>query len=85
MEANDFIERRSDPDDGRMRRVFLMPAGTKLVQAIRENVELVELRILIKTPKEFLDQTVETLMIVKDTLFDIINGSPPSAPSQRRR
>ena len=46
MEAAGFVERRADQNDGRARRVYLTRAGAKMVSAIRESVEAVELEIL---------------------------------------
>ena len=39
MESAGYVQRRADNDDGRLRRVYLSRAGSKLVNTIRENVE----------------------------------------------
>lgn len=74
MEAGGFVERRSDPNDGRARRVFLTREGVKFVVAIRESVEQVELGILSRIPGERLDQAAETLLLLKETLLEIIGA-----------
>ncbi len=74
MEASGFVERRSDPNDGRARRVFLTPAGTQLVTTIRATVEQVELGIMEKIPEDNLDQAAETLLALKQTLLEIIEA-----------
>ena len=51
MEAAGFVERRADQNDGRARRVYLTRAGAKMVSAIRESVETVELEILEPHPR----------------------------------
>ena len=55
METAGFVERRADQTDGRARRVYLTRAGAKMVNAIRESVEAVELEILSRIPEEALD------------------------------
>jgi DNA-binding MarR family transcriptional regulator len=74
MEAAGFVERRSDQYDGRVRRVYLARAGAKMVNAIRENVETVELEILGRIPEEALAQASETLRVLKETLLEMLDG-----------
>lgn len=74
MEAAGFVERRADQSDGRARRVYLTRAGAKLVSAIRENVEAVELDILSRIPDEALTQASETLRTLKETLLEMLGG-----------
>jgi DNA-binding MarR family transcriptional regulator len=74
MEVAGFVERRADQNDGRARRVFLTRAGAKMVNAIRENVETVELDILRNVPEEALAQATETLRALKETLLEMLGG-----------
>jgi DNA-binding MarR family transcriptional regulator len=74
MESSGFVERRSDPNDGRARRVYLTKAGHKLVTTIRESVEQVELGILNQIPENELDQAAETLLALKNTLLEMIEA-----------
>ena len=74
MEAAGFVERRADHHDGRARRVYLTRNGAKTVNAIRENVEAVELDILSRIPEEALAQASETLRALKDTLLEMIGA-----------
>lgn len=74
MEASSLVERRSDPNDGRARRVYLTKAGQKLVTTIRENVENVELGILSKIPGADLEQASETLLALKNTLLEMVDS-----------
>src|ERR1700752_3530290 len=71
METAGFVERRADHQDGRARRVFLTRNGAKTVNAIRENVEAVELDILSRIAEEALAQASETLRALKDTLLEM--------------
>ena len=81
MEAAGFVERRADQNDGRARRVYLTRAGAKMVNAIRESVETVELEILDRIPEEALAQAAETLRALKETLLEMAGGEPEEAES----
>ena len=83
MEAAGFVERRADKSDGRARRVYLTRAGAKLVSAIRESVEAVELDILNRVSDEALMQATETLRTLKETLREMLSGEPePDATAE---
>jgi DNA-binding MarR family transcriptional regulator len=69
MESGGFIKRRADAQDGRARRVFLTPAGSKLVTKIRHTVERVELDILAEIADSDLEQAAATLVALKETLL----------------
>ena len=79
MEAAGFVERRADQSDGRARRVYLTRAGAKMVSAIRESVETIELEILNRIPEEALAQAAETLKTLKDTLLEMAGAEPEEA------
>jgi DNA-binding MarR family transcriptional regulator len=81
MEVAGFVERRADQSDGRARRVYLTRAGAKMVTAIRESVETVELEILSRIPEEALAQAAETLHALKETLLEMAGGEPEEAES----
>jgi len=81
MESAGFVERRADQTDGRARRVYLTRAGAKMVTAIRESVEAVELEILNRIPEEALAQAAETLRALKETLLEMVGGEPEEAES----
>jgi DNA-binding MarR family transcriptional regulator len=81
METASFVERRADQSDGRARRVYLTRAGAKMVNAIRESVETVELEILNRIPEEALAQAAETLRALKETLLEMAGGEPEEAES----
>jgi DNA-binding MarR family transcriptional regulator len=74
METAGFVERRADKNDGRARRVYLTRAGAKLVNAIRESVETVELEILGRVSEDALAQATETLRALKETLLEMLGG-----------
>jgi DNA-binding MarR family transcriptional regulator len=68
MEGSGFIERRSDQRDGRIKRVYLMPAGVKFLSTIRENILRVEEEITADVSEDALQVTAETLIAIKRTL-----------------
>jgi len=72
MEAGGFVQRRSDAQDGRTRRVFLTRAGAKLVSTIRKSVERVEVELLSRIPEEDLSRASATLITLKETLLEKI-------------
>jgi DNA-binding MarR family transcriptional regulator len=74
MEAGGFVQRRSDAQDGRTRRVFLTRAGAKLVNTIRKSVERVEVDILSRIPEEDLSHAAATLIALKETLLEKIGS-----------
>lgn len=68
MEGSGFVERRADPRDGRIKRVYLTPAGTRFLGTIRANIAEVETDILADVDEASLQVTTETLLLVKRTL-----------------
>jgi DNA-binding MarR family transcriptional regulator len=74
MEAAGFVERRADQTDGRARRVYLTRAGAKMVTAMRESVEAVELDILGRISDEALAQATETLRALKERLLELLGA-----------
>ena len=81
METAGFVERRADLSDGRARRVYLTRAGAKMVSAIRQSVEAVELEILDRVSDAELAQATETLRTLKETLLEILGGEPEADAS----
>lgn len=74
MQSADFIERRPDLRDGRIRRVFLTPAGTRFLATIRVNIEQVEQEILVNVREEDFQTSARTMRQIKKTLR-AISGS----------
>lgn len=81
MEAAGFVERRADQSDGRARRVYLTRAGAKMVTAIRDSVESIELEILSRVPEDALNQAAETLRALKDTLLEMAGAEAEDTES----
>jgi DNA-binding MarR family transcriptional regulator len=74
MEAAGVVERRADQRDGRIRRVYLTSAGTRLVATIRGNVEQIEQAILADVAERDLAAAAGTLLTIKRTLLEMAEG-----------
>jgi DNA-binding MarR family transcriptional regulator len=74
LETGGFVERRADKSDARARRVFLTKAGQILVSTIRENVDIVETRILATITADELDHAANVLLRIKEQLIDMLGG-----------
>ena len=68
LEIGGFVERRPDKRDARARHVFLTLSGQKLVSTIRDNVDIVETKILSAITAEQLDQAASVLLRIKEQL-----------------
>ena len=79
MEVAGFVERLADKRDARARRVFLTPAGKKLVDTIRESVDTVETDILTSVTEADLDQAARVLKAIKERLLEIVGGDSDAA------
>ena len=68
MESSAFVERRADQRDGRIKRVYLIPAGMRLLGTIRANIQEVEQEILADIDESALQLTTDTMLRIKQTL-----------------
>lgn len=75
MESSAFVERRPDQRDGRIKRVYLTPAGTRFLGTIRANIQEVEREILADIDEAALQVTTETMFQIKQTLQAMAIGS----------
>ncbi|MFD1789569.1 MarR family winged helix-turn-helix transcriptional regulator [Sphingomonas floccifaciens] len=71
METAGFVERRADQRDGRIRRVYLTPAGNRFLATIRVNIEHAEQEILADVSEADLETTARTMRTIKKTLRSI--------------
>lgn len=79
METAEFVTRRADENDGRIRRVFLTKAGAKMVTTIRKSVDQIETEILAKVSEAELNQAAEVLLTIKHTLLDLAGAEADEA------
>ena len=75
MESSAFVERRPDHRDGRIKRVYLTPAGTRFLGTIRANIQEVEREILADIDEAALQVTTDTMFQIKRTLQAMAIGS----------
>ena len=75
MESSAFVERRPDQRDGRIKRIYLTPAGTRFLGTIRANIQEVEREILADINEAALQVTTDTMFQIKRTLQAMAIGS----------
>ena len=75
MESSAFVERRPDQRDGRIKRVYLLPAGTRILSTIRANIQEVERDILVDIDESALQLTTDTMLQIKQTLQAMAGGN----------
>ena len=74
LEIAGFVERRPDKRDARARYVFLTRSGQKLVSTIRDNVDIVETKILSAITAEELEQAASVLLRIKEQLIGMLGS-----------
>jgi DNA-binding MarR family transcriptional regulator len=79
METGGFVERRPDQRDGRIKRVYLTSAGTRLLSTIRVAIQQVEQDILIDVDEDALQVTTDTMLQIKKTLRALSGGDETEA------
>jgi DNA-binding MarR family transcriptional regulator len=72
LEGNGYVERHTDPTDGRAKLVRLTPAGHRLIQAALEVIDGLEAKLEASVGERALRQTRRTLEAVIDTVEDDI-------------
>ncbi len=73
LEASGLLERRPDADDRRVKRVFLTPAGRKVVNKMRKIAGPTNAEILKGISAKDLRQCAKTLKVIKGNLLKMIN------------
>lgn len=79
MEAAGLLERRSDQQDARVKRVYLTRKGIKLVGTIRESVDSIEADIQDDISDEELATAAAVLVKIKRNLLGIAGGADVEA------
>lgn len=77
LEANSIVERRPDPVDRRVKRVFLTKAGAKLIKEIRARSAVAEGLILPGIDDDDLQATVRALRGMKANLIRELGADRP--------
>jgi DNA-binding MarR family transcriptional regulator len=81
LEKTEFVSRRPDDEDRRIKRVFLTRRGQALIARIRESVTVTEKEILEKIDDPDLRATGRALRRMKDNLLGMIVDSEESDDS----
>jgi MarR family transcriptional regulator for hemolysin len=74
---NGLIERRADPNDRRVKRLYLTPAARPLLERISEQVEVVAEQVLEGIDPEAIDAVLKELGLARDNLRKAIAGKAP--------
>ena len=80
---NGLIERRSDPNDRRAKRLFLTPAARPLLQQLGTLGEEMMGTALAGVSRESVEQIVAQLAVVKENLRQAIQQRTPVAAGER--
>ena len=92
LEAVELVERRPDKEDRRVKRIFLTPKGSGLIEEIRESVSDAESEISKGIPEKDLLATVNALRSMKANLLSMLGSDvepdpeavPEPSPAKRR-
>lgn len=68
LERHGLVERRSDPNDRRIRRLHLLPAAAPILEAIATERDAMSQRLTSGLDAESLNRFVDTLLKLKDNL-----------------
>ena len=84
LETSGLVERRPDKVDRRVKRVFLTPVGSGLIEEIRQSVAEAESEISQGIATADLDATVRALRGMKANLLRLLgpDAAPPSEPTE---
>jgi DNA-binding MarR family transcriptional regulator len=74
LEKTQFVSRKPDEKDLRVKRVYLTKRSHALIARIRENVSVTEKEILEKIDDADLKATVRALRGMKDNLLKMVDG-----------
>ena len=80
---NGLIERRSDPNDRRAKRLFLTPAARPLLEQLGALGEDMMTTALVGVSRESVEQIVAQLAVVKENLRQAIQQRPPVVAGER--
>jgi MarR family transcriptional regulator, transcriptional regulator for hemolysin len=71
LESSGFVERQPDPQDRRLKRIFLTKQSKKVLKPIREKSDAFNARILKGISRRDLDVTASTLRTMKHNLLEV--------------
>jgi DNA-binding MarR family transcriptional regulator len=71
LEAAGFIERRADPGDRRVWRLFMAPKSAEVMVEMKQIAEVLRNEVLAGVSAKDLETTMRALATVKDTLNEL--------------
>lgn len=74
LEVSGLLERRPDPNDRRVKRVFLTPAGRKVVDKMRQVSAPTNEKIVAGVSAKDVRTTVKTLKAIKSNMLKMISN-----------
>jgi MarR family transcriptional regulator, transcriptional regulator for hemolysin len=80
-----LIERRSDPNDRRAKRLFLTPAAKPIIEQLGNLGEELMATTLAGVPRDSVEKMVAQLAIVKENLRQAIQNKSAADPEEEQR
>ena len=74
LEATGLVERRADPGDRRIKRIFMTESGRKIVARMRRIATATNAEILHGVSARDIRATAQTLRTIKANLLKMVNG-----------
>jgi MarR family transcriptional regulator, transcriptional regulator for hemolysin len=79
LESAGFVNRRADPTDRRIKRVFLTKKAGRFLERVRGETDAFNARILSSIDRADLERTSNTLRAMKHNLLAMSEGGGPSS------
>src|SRR5579862_2618617 len=70
LEARGMVERRADPTDRRVKRLYLLPAAKPIIEIISKAREDMNARLLADLDQKTYDGLVDALLRIKENLIN---------------
>jgi DNA-binding MarR family transcriptional regulator len=68
LEARGMVERRADPNDRRIKRLYLLPAAKPIIEIITKSREDMNARLISLLDQQTYDRLVDVLLRIKENL-----------------
>lgn len=76
LEAAGFVDRKADPVDRRVKRVFLTKQAGRFLERLRSETDVFNAKIVNGISREDLENTSDTLLAMKRNLIEMSGGAP---------
>jgi MarR family transcriptional regulator for hemolysin len=75
LEAAGFVDRKADPVDRRVKRVFLTKQAGRFLERLRSETDVFNAKIVNGISREDLENTSDTLLAMKRNLIEMSGGA----------